>query len=120
MPAKDRLWDFIDAFLKNKPITAYEYYQELKEINSPTFAILSNLYNDTRALLQVQTCKSNDIAKVTGLSSWQINNAKQRVNKFAARDLIVILRLIQKIEADIKQGRLDESIAIDYLFTSVF
>ena len=120
VPPKDVIWDFIKAFLQNKPFQAYELYQDLKELNTPTFAILSNLYNNTKQLFQVQTCKSDNIEKSTGLTSWQIRNAKECINRYSNRDLAVLMRLIQKVERDIKQGKLDESIAIDYIFTSFF
>lgn len=120
VPPRDTLWDFIKAFLQNKPSKAYELYQELKELQSPTFAILTNLYNNAKQVLQVQVCTSNDIAKTTGLTAWQIRNAKECVNKYKARDLAVLMRLIQKVESNIKQGKLDEQIAIDYIFSSFF
>ena len=120
IPPKDVIWDFIKAFLQNRPLQAYELYQDLKELNTPTFAILSNLYNNTKQLFQVQTCKSDNIEKSTGLTSWQIRNAKECVGRYSSRDLAVLMRLIQKVETDIKMGRLDEAIAIDYIFTSFF
>ena len=120
IPPRDVIWDFIKAFLQNKPLQAYELYQELKELETPTFSILSNLYNNARAVFQVQTCASNDIAKSTGLSAWQIRNAKECIHRFDDMDLEVILKIIQRTEMWVKQGKIDESIAIDYIFTSVF
>ena len=120
IPPRDVIWDFIKAFLQNKPLQAYELYQELKELETPTFAILSNLYNNTRAVFQVQTCASKDIAKSTGLTAWQIRNAKECIHRFDDADLEAILWIIQRTESWIKQGKIDENIAIDYIFTSVF
>lgn len=120
VPPRDTIWDFIKAWLQNKPKRAYDLYQDLKELQTPIFSILSNLYNNTRQVLQVQTCTGNNIEKTTGLTAWQIRNAKECVGKYRARDLAVLMRLIQKVETDIKTGQLDESIAIDYIFTSFF
>lgn len=120
VPPKDTLWDFIKAFLQDKPLLAYELYQDLKELNSPTFAILTNLYNNTKAVLQVQTCTSKDISKSTGLTNWQIRNAKECVGRFSNEDLEYLMRLIQKVESGIKKGKIAESIAIDYIFTEFF
>ena len=120
VPPKDTLWDFIKAFLQDKPLLAYELYQDLKELNSPIFAILTNLYNNTKAVLQVQTCRSKDIAKSTGLTNWQIRNAKECVGRFSNEDLEYLMRLIQKVESGIKKGKIEESIAIDYIFTEFF
>lgn len=118
IPPKDRMWDFIKAFLQNKPLKAYELYQELKELQTPTFAILTNLYTETKHVLQVQICKGQDVAKRTGLNNWQIRNAQDCVGNFGAGDLAYLMRLIQKVESSIKQGKIDEVIAIDYIFTS--
>lgn len=120
VPPRDTIWDFIKAFLQNKPFHAYELYQDLKELNTPTFAILSNLYNNAKQVFQVQTCKSDNIEKSTGLTNWQIRNAKECVGRLSSRDLAVLMRLIQKVETDIKTGKMDEEIAIDYIFTSFF
>jgi len=120
VPPKDVIWDFIGAILSNKPMKAYELYQDLKELEVPTLAILSNLYNNTKQTLQVQICQSDDIAKTTGLTAWQIKNAQKYINKFRSNDLSHLMRLIQQIEYNIKTGYIDESIAIDYMFTMFF
>lgn len=118
VPPRDTLWDFIKAVLQNKPNTAFELYQDLKELQTSTFAILSNLYNNAKQVLQVQICTSNDVAKTTGLNSWQIRNARECVGKFKAGELAYLMRLIQNVESGIKQGKIDESIAVDYILTS--
>lgn len=120
IPPKDRLWDFIKAFLQDKPKVAYDYYQDLKELGTPTFAILTNLYNNARAIFQVQTCNSSDVAKTTGLTAWQIRNANDCKGKISSNDLAYLMRLIQKAESYIKSGKLDEQIAIDYVFVNFF
>lgn len=119
-PPKDRLWDFIKAFLQDKPKVAYDYYQDLKELGTSTFAILTNLYNNARAIFQVQTCNSSDVAKTTGLTAWQIRNANDCKGKISSSDLAYLMRLIQKVESYIKSGKLDEQIAIDYVFVNFF
>ena len=120
IPPRDTIWEFIKAFLQNKPKVAYELYQDLKGLETPTLSIISNLYNNAKQVLQVQTCTSKDISKSTGLISWQIRNAKECINRFSTRDLEILLRWLQRIERDIKTGFLDEKIAIDYLFSVYF
>lgn len=120
IPPRDALWDFIKAFLQDKYTYAYQLYQDLQELGTPTLAILSNLYNMTKQVLQVQVCKTDNIEKTTGLTSWQIRNARECVGKFSDADLAFLMRLIQRVESQIKQGIIDESIAIDYVFTSFY
>lgn len=118
IPPRDNIWTFIKAVLKNRPLEAYELYQELKELKVPTLSILSNLYTETKHVLQVQMCDSKDIAKTTGLNNWQIRNARECINIFSDEDLIYFMRLIQKVEKGIKKGLITDDIAIDYILTS--
>ena len=117
-PPKEALWDFIKAVLQNKPKLAFDLWYNLKTLNAPTLSILSNLFNTTKQVLQVQTCKSKDIAKTTGLTGWQIRNAKECTGIFRAGDLVYLLRLIQRVESGIKSGKIEESVAVDYVLTS--
>lgn len=120
IPPRDALWDFIKAFLQNKPKLAYELYQEVKEIGTATLILITNLYNNTKQLLQVQECYGQDIARRTGLSSWQIKNAQECLDVYSTDDLLYLMKLLQKLESGIKRGTIDESICIDYLFANYF
>lgn len=120
VPPKEALWDFIKAVLQNKPKLAFDLYADLKAVEAPTLSILSNLYNNTKQLLQVQTCQSKDIAKTTGLTAWQIKNAKECVGRWRPGDLVYLMRLIQQTESSIKSGKIEESIAVEYILTSLW
>ena len=120
VPPKEALWDFIKAVLQNKPKLAFDLYADLKAVEAPTLSILSNLYNNTKQLLQVQTCTSKDIAKTTGLTAWQIKNAKECVGRWRPGDLVYLMRLIQQTESGIKSGKIEESIAVEYILTSLW
>ena len=120
VPPKEALWDFIKAVLQNKPKLAFDLYADLKAVEAPTLSILSNLYNNTKQLLQVQTCTSKDIAKTTGLTAWQIKNAKECVGRWRPGDLVYLMRLIQQTESSIKSGKIEESIAVEYILTSLW
>ena len=120
VPPKEALWDFIKAVLQNKPKLAFDLYADLKAVEAPTLSILSNLYNNTKQLLQVQTCQSKDIAKTTGLTAWQIKNAKECVGRWRPGDLVYLMRLIQQTESGIKSGKIEESIAVEYILTSLW
>ena len=120
VPPKEALWDFIKAVLQNKPKLAFDLWYDLKALEAPTLSILSNLYNNAKQLLQVQTCQSNDIAKTTGLTAWQIKNAKECVNRWRAGDLVYLMRLIQQTEVGIKSGKIEESIAVEYILTGIW
>lgn len=119
-PPRDAVFDFVKAVLQNKPKLAYELLQECKEIGEATLIIISNLYNLTKWTYQVQNCKSKDIEKSTGLTYWQIKNAKECVGRFSNEDLEYLMRLCQNIEVRMKQGKIEEQIAVDYILAKFY
>lgn len=112
---KDAIFDFVNAILDRKVNKAYELYEDCKAINESTLAILTNLFNNAKAILQVQTCTSKDVAKTTGLTGWQIRNAEYHLNVYTDEELMYMLKLIQYCEQAIKTGQMEEQFAIDYI-----
>lgn len=119
-PPKDAIFDFVKAVLQGKPKLAYELLQDCKAIQEPTLVLLSVLYQNARAVLQVQTCTSGNIEKSTGLTGWQIRNAKECINVFSEEDLMYLLQLIQSVEQRIKQGLIEDEIGIDYILAKYY
>lgn len=119
-PPRDAVFDFVKAVLQNKPKLAYELLQDCKEIGEATLIIISNLYNSAKWVYQVQNCKSKDIEKSTGLTYWQIKNAKECVGRFNNEDLEYLMRLCENIEVRIKQGKIEEQIAVDYILAKFY
>lgn len=118
-PAKDAIFDFVDAVVTRKIQLAFSLYEECKEVGESNIVLLSVLYNNFKQILQVQSCDNSDIAKSTGLSGWQIKNAKERMGKYQIYELVDILRVIQHTEASIKQGIMEESISINYVLANI-
>ena len=119
-PPKDAIFDFVKAVLQGKPKLAYALLEDCKAIQEPTLVLLSVLYQNTRAVLQVQTCTSGNIEKSTGLTGWQIRNAKECVGVFSEEDLMYLLQLIQGVEQRIKQGLIEDEIGIDYVLAKYY
>ena len=120
VPPRDAVFDFVKAVLKNRPKLAYELLQECKAIGEATLIIISNLYNSAKWTYQVQNCKSNDIEKSTGLTYWQIKNAKECAYVFDDDELEYLMRLCQNVESCIKQGKIAEEIAVDYILAKFY
>lgn len=118
-PPKDAIFDLVKAVLQNKPALAFDLLQNCKEVGESSLAILSVLFNSTKQLLQVQSCESQDIEKTTGLTYWQIKNAKECVGKYSTNNLIYIMRLVQSVERRIKTGEIEESIAVEYVLSDI-
>ncbi len=120
IPPYDAVFDFVDAVLYRQPTTAFRLLQQCRDIGESTLVILTVMYNNTKQVVQVQSCVSNDIQATTGLTPWQIKCAKEKVGHYSTGELIYLLRLIRDVEKGIKTGMIDESVAVDFILTSVF
>ena len=118
-PPYDAIFDFVDAVLRRKSKLAYNLYQQCQDIGESNLAMLSVLFNNARAVLQVQSCKSKDISKSTGLTGFQIKCAKDKCGIYRNRELVDMMRLIQKVERSIKTGEIDEAISVEYVLVNV-
>ena len=118
-PPYDAIFDFVDAVLKRKVKLAYNLYQQCRDIGESNLALLSVLFTNAKAVLQVQSCTSKDVAKSTGLTGWQIKCAKDKCGYYRNRELVQMMRIVQNTEKGIKTGEIEEGMAIDYVLVNV-
>lgn len=118
IPPKDAIFNFVDAILDYKPKLAFDLYTQCRAVGEATLVMISVLYNNAKAVLQVQSCDSNDISKTTGLTGWQIMNAKKHLNVYSNGDLLYIMELCLKAEQGIKTGKVDEKYAMEYILVN--
>ncbi len=118
-PPYDAIFDFVDAVLRKKVKLAYNLYRQCQDIGEANITLLSVLYSNAKALLQVQSCTSKDIAKSTGLTGFQIKLAKERMGHYKNRELVDMMKLIQKVERSIKTGEIEDAISIEYVLVNV-
>lgn len=116
VPARDAIFDFIDAVLKHKNRLAYELLEEAYASGEFTLNLLSNLYNNARYVLQVQTyCGGGKLTEVTGLTPFQVKLANERKNVYSDDKLVQLMKLTQDAELGIKTGKIEEQFAVDYV-----
>ena len=118
-PPYDAIFDFVDAVLKRKIKLSYNLYQQCRDIGESNLALLSVLQSNAKAVLQVQSCTSKDVANSTGLTGFQIKCAKDKCGYYKNRELVNMMRLIQKVERGIKTGEIDEQVSIEYVLVNV-
>lgn len=118
-PPKDAIFDFVDAVLKGRVKQSFELLENCYGVGESNIVLLSVLYNNVKQVLQVQSCESNDIAKTTGLTGWQIRNAKDKCGYYSIGDLVYFLKLIRNVEKGIKTGEIDESISVEYVLVNM-
>lgn len=120
VPPEDAVFDLVDAILKRKPVLAYELFQDCKDIGEANLVILSNLYNATKQLLQVQSCDSDDIMETCGITYPQMKAAESRKNKYSVGELVNAMHMIRNIEKGIKIGEIEDSLSVEYVLINLF
>lgn len=118
-PPYDAIFDLVHAIMDRNVNLAFNLLQQAYEVGEATMVMLSVLYTSVKSVLQVQTYQGNDLSKATGLSSWQIKNARKHVGIFSERHLIYIVQLLQKVESGIKSGTMAEEFAMQYVLTHI-
>lgn len=119
-PPYDAIFDLVDAVVTCQPTRAFRLLADCEQIGESKLAILSVLYNNFRQILQVQSCCSNDVVKSTGLTAWQVKCAKNKVGYYSNDELVQFLESIREVETGIKTGKIEERIALPYLFCLIF
>lgn len=118
-PPKDAVFDFVDAVLKGKKTLAFELLRSSYEFGEATMVLLSNLYNSTKQLLQVQSFKGDGkITEATGLTPFQVKLASERKGRNSTGDLIYLMRLVRDTEKGIKTGAIEEAVAMPYILAN--
>lgn len=118
-PPEDAVFDLVDAVLKKDVSNVYYLLDNCKRIGESNLVILSNLYNATKQLLQVQSCESYDIEGTTGLTYPQIKAAQSRVGIYSIGELVNAIKTIREVERDIKIGSIEEEISVDYVLVNM-
>lgn len=118
-PARDCIWDFVDAVLMRKKVAAFGLLEEALEFGNPVLTLISVLYRDTKQLLQVQMCPTPDISKSTGLSGFDIKRASGRKFKYKDKELVNAMNVIREAEMGIKSGNIEESMALEYILVNM-
>lgn len=114
----DAIFDFAAAVLDHNVNLSYDLYKQCREIGEATLVMITVLYDNAKAVLQVQSCESKDVAKTTGLLPWQIQNAEPHVGVHRNSELLYLMELLRKCESGIKKGIISEEIAVDYVLAS--
>lgn len=118
-PPKDAIFDFVDAILDKKTNLSFDLYHQCLAVGEAVMVMISVLYNNAKAVLQVQSCESKDVAKSTGLTPWQINNAKKHCGKRKISELLYIMEICQKCQQGIVTGTMEEEYVMEHILTEV-
>ena len=115
----DITFTFIEKVITRDIKQVYELQKQLKQIGESNIKLLSLLYNNFKIILLIQSCKSNDICKTTGLKSNEVYFNKNKTGYYSIGELVNAIRIIQKTEEGIKTGKIDEVNSIDYVLCNI-
>lgn len=114
-PAYDAIFDFVSAVLDRDVELAYNLLEQAYAVGEANMVLLSVLYNNFRALLQVQSGKNSE----SGLTGWQIKNVVHYIDRYSTGELIHALRVLRQCEFGIKRGRIRDEITVHYFLANV-
>lgn len=121
-PIGDITFDVVDAIMDRNNVAKIEkLMQQVKAKHEPRLLLLSLLYTNFRNLFIVQSLGSScsDYEKVTGLTKFQINQARRNLGKYDIRELRAAMDIIQEMEYGVKVGLIEEEFSLDYLIAQI-
>lgn len=119
VPPYDAIFDLVDAILDRKPQKAFDLLRQAYEVGEATMVMLSVLFTNAKNLLQVQAYRGDNLSKSSGLSGWEIKNAKKHIGKYSVPELTQMLKKVQSVEIGIKTGKIEEEVAMEYLLCQI-
>ena len=116
----DITFELTNAVLGGYPDKAIQKLDEAKRKGEPTLRIISILYDGFRNLVSYNALGKDkkDAGKRTGLTGWQIKQCIDLNGGYSMKELIRNMMLCQRIESGIKNGTIEEEIALEYCILS--
>lgn len=113
----DITFELTNAVLGGYPEIAIQKLDEAKRKGEPAMMISSILYNGFRNLLAYQGLGSNKQGAMerTGLTKGELYGCTKNVGGYSIAEVRRNMLFCQKIETGIKQGIVDEDVALEYL-----
>lgn len=116
----DITFELTNAVLGGYPDKAIQKLDEAKRKGEPTLRIISILYDGFRNLVSYNALGKDkkNAGKRTGLTGWQIKQCIDLNGGYSMKELIRNMMLCQRVESGIKQGTIEEEIALAYCILS--
>lgn len=119
-PPQDAIFDLVAAIMQRQRRKVFELLQESYASGEATMVILTVLFNNAKAVLQVQSYKgSGKVTEATGLTGFHVMKAKEVAGHYSEEELINMLHLIRKMETGIKTGKIEDRFAVPYLLCQI-
>lgn len=115
-----KIFDMIDAMGNKNRTQTLKLYYDMIEVKEPPMRILYMLARQFNIMLQVKELKRNgvdskEIAGKLALAPFVVNKAVRQVERFKTREIKQALAQCVKVEEDVKNGRLEDKIAVEMI-----
>ncbi len=114
----NEIFQMVDAVATGKKANALKLYHNLLALRERPMGVLFLLVRQFNALLQIMDLPSSnnaDVASKIGVPPFVVNKYRAQAKRFTADELRQILDDCASIEADVKLGRMEESLAVELL-----
>lgn len=118
---KSIVFDLVHEACAANPGEFYAVYEDFKQFYDNPIVFLTVLYNNIRAIMLLQVDKGGQgVCDRTGLTSYQVSLAKEHLGNYTVGELTSFLRKIRDVEKGIKNGTIEQALAIDYVAAFMF
>jgi DNA polymerase III delta subunit len=118
-PEESDVFEFVHEVCMHKVKSSFHKLQVLQSNGVSSINILGTLYNTMKNVLLIQVCEGKEISDITGLDSRQIYFNKPYVNKYSDGVLVYAVKLIIEVVSWIKEGKIDDSVAVKYVLINI-
>ena len=114
-PQEYNVFQLTDAVCRRDVNESIRIAHILKANNIPSVNILGTLYNSLKTVLLIQCCEGSDICNITGLDNRQVYFNKKYINRYYSDgELVNAIKLLARVVDDIKTGKIDDDISVEF------
>lgn len=115
-----KIFDMIDAMGNKNRTKTLDLYYDMIEVREPPLRILYMLSRQFNIMLEVWELRRNGmdgkaIASKLALAPFVVNKALHQAEKFKVRDIKNALRECLQIEEDVKNGKIEDKIGVEFI-----
>lgn len=119
LPENDDIFNLVDTICSRDAVSTYELLDSIISKGNQEIPLLSILYTNFKNMLIVKDAGYIEgITKATGLTGFQIKNARKNINNWEISELVGAVKLLRYIEKGIKSGTIPIELSVNYFLVT--
>ena len=117
-----QIFNMVDALADQNLPKALALYRDLLMLKEPPLRILFLLARQFHLLNAVKASAGEDdntLARKLGAPSFAVRKYRRQASRFSEKDLVRVLQSAVRTEEDVKQGRMEDRLALELFMTEV-